>query len=364
MIEKEEQLDQILEQGSIAAPTPKEEIIYYRPKFHRRVLANFVDILIFIFILTGLFAATRAIVTNTDSFKGNFNELNRLRVTSGLYIDDNGQIKDVMSYLDGDSKNNTQYKMNQSRKAIEKFIAFASEVCTEKDYKTIVDDYDTYRLKSTMVYKNGDSQYNGTPLFVKDEQNVVVENPELFATGAYVPNVYGYFFSKAYKPYIDKNAQGYLATKIPNYYELSQYMALMLIFAEILPAYIMSGILVYYVPTLCFRRGRCTIGKALYRIGLVDSRVLSPTFARATARFSIFFFAELLLSIVTLGAPFLISFTMMLVTKSKQGFPDYMLKLTEIDMSRTKIYRSFDEVDLDKINAHKEPIDFRVPNFD
>ena len=138
----------------------------------------------------------------------------------------------------------------------------------------------------------------------------------------------------------------------------------MLLFADLLPAYLITGILVYYVPTLFFVRGRRTLGKALYQIGLVDSRVLNPTVARATARFAIFYLAELCLSLATFGIPYLISFSLMVFSKRRQGFPDYMLGLTEIDMSRTKIYKTMGEAEMDKINTYKEPVDFKVPNYD
>ena len=364
MVEKEEQLDQILEEGSISSDKHKTEVIYYRPKFYRRVLANFVDILIFAFVFVGLFSLNRYIVINTDQYKANFNAFNQIRVDSGIYVqEDNGNIYDIITYLNSDTKNNTEYKMKKSRQAIESFLTYAESVCSNYDYLEIKKDYNSYRLKDSMVYKNNKSEYNGTPLFIQDG-NEIIENPALFATGSYVPNIYGYFYEKAYTPYIDSHCQGFLTTKIPNYYELTRYMALMLIFADIVPAYLVTGILVYYIPMICFRRNRTTLGKALYRIGLVDQRVLSPTFARTTARFAIFYFGELVLSIVTFGLPFLLSFSLMVFSKNKQGFPDYMLGLTEIDTSRTKIYKSYDEADFDRINSHKEPVDFKVPNYD
>ena len=362
--EKEQQLDQILEQGSIVSQNQKVEVVYYRPKFHRRVLANFIDILIFIFIFVGLFSLSRYIMLNSSGYQERFNAFNKIRVDSGIYIkEDTGQIYDIVTYLNSDSKNNSEYKMKKARQAIENFITYAHTVCDSGDYQDIVNNYNSYRLKPSMVYSNKSSEYNGTPLFV-EEDGEIIENPVLLAPGSYVPNIYNHFYNKAYVPYIDTNCQGYLTTKIPNYYELTKYMALMLIFAVTVPSYLVTGILVYYVPTLFFRRGRKTLGKALYRIGLVDSRVLSPTLARSTARFAIFYFGELVLSVVTFGLPFLLSFSLMVFSKSKNGFPDYMLGLTEIDTSRTKIYKTLDEADFDKINAYKKAVDFRVPNFD
>lgn len=360
---EEEKLDEILERDSLLSP--KKEIIYYRPKFIRRVLANFVDILLFAFLFVGLFCLDRYIVINTDEYKANMREFNQIRVDSGIFVKlYNGDIEDIITNLNGDSKNNSEYKMRKAREAIEQFITYSSNVSSEKDYNYIVQDYNKFRLNPKLVYSyKKATQWDGMPLFIQ-EGDAIIENPVLIKETNYVPNVYNVFYKKAYTKYIDDHLQGFLTTRIPRFYDLTKYLALTLIFADIVPAYLMSGILIYYVPTLFFKRGRRTLGKALYRIGLVDSRILSPTFARSTARFSIFFFAELILSVVTFGLPFLISFSIMVFSKGKQGFPDYMLRLTEIDMSRTKIYKSYDEADFDQINTHKKAVDFRVPNFD
>ena len=360
---EEEKLDEILEQDSLVSP--KKEIIYYRPKFHRRVLANLVDIILFAFLFIGIFSLDRYIVVNSSEYKTNMNEFNQIRVDSGIFVKlDNGNYEDIVTNLNSDSKNNSEYKMRKAREAIEQFITYSSTVSTGVDYKFVVEDYDKFRLNSKLVYKyKSATEWDGMPLFIQSGDEIV-ENPVLIDESNYVPNIYGVFYSKAYANYIDNHLQGFLSTRIPRFYDLTKYLALTLVFADIVPAYLISGILVYYVPTIFLRRGRRTLGKALYRIGLVDSRVLSPTFARSTARFAIFYFAELVLSVVTFGLPFLISFSMMAFSKGKQGFPDYMLGLTEIDMSRTKIYKTYDEADFDQINAHKKAVDFHVPNFD
>jgi hypothetical protein len=107
-----------------------------------------------------------------------------------------------------------------------------------------------------------------------------------------------------------------------------------------------------------------TLGKALYHIGLVDSRYLNVKWGRFFARFAIFYFAELLLSLVTFGIPFIISFSLMAFSKKKQGFPDYMLGIEEVDTSRNKIYKSLDEITLESLNKRKQPVDFHLPNID
>ena len=128
---------------------------------------------------------------------------------------------------------------------------------------------------------------------------------------------------------------------------------------EIPIAFVSSVILTYFVPTLFFRRGRKTLGKALYQIGTVDSRYLSPTFWRNLAKWGIFL-AEMILGVASLGVVFIASFTMMAFSKNRQGFPDYMLGLQEVDTSRTKIYFNLVEIQLSNASSYKKGTDFRL----
>ena len=360
----EKLFDEILGQDTVISPNKKREVIYYRPKFHRRVLANLIDIIIFAFIFSSLFVLNRFIVSQTNDFKQNTETLNNIKLSSGIYaLDDNDQISDIVTILNNDTGQNNQYKKIKASQGIDTFLSYAKDVCEEQDYLEIKQNYDDFRMSDSLVYTYEDSSLNGTPLFVLDSENNIVENPVLFTPNP-APTIYYYYYSNVYAKYIDNNVQGYLITKIPHYYNLMKYFSYMVIFADLLPAYLVSGILVFYIPTLCFRRNRYTLGKALYRIGLVDRRVLSPSFGRITARFAIFYFAELCLSIFTFGLPYLLSFSLMVFSKDKQGFPDYMLGLIEVDTSRTKIYKNYDEADLEHIDTHKDPVDFKVPNFD
>ena len=86
---------------------------------------------------------------------------------------------------------------------------------------------------------------------------------------------------------------------------------------------------------------------------------IAPSFWRFTARFAIFFFGELILSLFTFGIPYIISFSIMAFSKDKQGFPDYMLRLHEVDTSKANIYMDYVEAEL-KNELHGEAIDFRM----
>ena len=351
----EDDLTEIYREDDVSSP--QIEVRYVRPKFVRRVMANLLDAILLVLVFFGCFLGARAIVTNSPDYKSKNKQLETIRLESGLYVYDyNHQFRDLVTYINQDENNTGGSKVKKAKKGIETFLSYTKENAGQEIYEEIKKDYDDYRLDSSLTYED-------KAMFVLQDGEVM-ENEELVGGAKDTFNIFNIYFEKAYAPYIDKHLQGYLLTKIPNYYELTKYDSLMLIFAEAVPAYCLAGILVYLVPTLFFRRGRMTLGKFLYKIGLVDKRVLSPTLGRSLARFAIFYFGELILSIVSFGAPYIISFTLMAFSKNKQGFPDYILGLNEIDTSMHKIYFDYQEIELDKIETNKEPVKFKVKNYD
>ena len=281
----------------------KQEIVtieYTHPKFWHRVMANLLDILIFALSTVLMFICVRAIVINTNGYKKQANYIDEARLNSGLYVKDDKRIITLVSYLD------------------EKLT------------------------------------FNGVSYFIKVDDTIKY-NPDCQAMAKdYYSNVYYIFLQDHCLSYLlSINIQYAHATKA-----LSNY----LLFLELPIAYILGAILTYLVPPLFFKRGRQTFGKAIYRIGLVDARLFSPSFPRFLARFSIFLFAELILSLFTFGLPFILSFSLMAFSSRRQGFPDYMLSLTEIDTSKNRIFLDKVDAELAQNPAYKEAVDFNLIN--
>lgn len=324
------------------------EVKYTRPRFFHRVLANLVDFIIFAVCFVGLFVLTRYVVAQTPHFSATFNQITSMRLESGMYYKNkNGDVVDIVSYMDSSTVMTNEAKVKFSENRIEEFLTFEKKHLSEGQYNKIVDQYNEKRLAKTYKDDFGTVYH----LFVLDGEGNVVKNDELFVN-------YKGPYKNFYRNYIDNYFQGYLAST-PIYYDAMKIISYYLIFLEIPVAYILSIILVYYVPTLFFKRGRRTLGKALYRIGTVDSRFLSPTFARNTAKWALFIL-EMLLGVVSIGIIFILSFTMMAFSKNKQGFPDYMLGLQEIDISNNKIFYTYEEIELNNVERHKKPRDFRL----
>lgn len=356
---------EIIQEGEIRSKGQRE--VHYRtPKFGNRVLANLVDILLFVVIFVASFSAIRLGVNNSKEFKSKNNQILETRLNSGLYTNEGEtkDLQDIVTYINKNEDFTNGGKKKRAIKAIDTFLSYMSETDlngnylhnSEEDYLKVVADYTNFRTSSEMTY-------SGVNMFVHDSGEII-ENPELVGDSVNLSRIHAIYYEKCYAPFIDEHLQGYLITCINGYYDLTRYVSLVLFFGELLPAYCFAGVVVYLVPMLIFKRGRKTIGKLTYHIGLVDSNITSPKLGRTLARFAIFYFMELLLSLVSFGLPYIISFSMMVFSKHGQGFPDYILGLREVDTSNNKIYLTLDEVDLDKISTAKKAPNFKLRNFD
>lgn len=344
-------------------------IEYKKPKFWHRVVANLIDI--FIFIMTGFlaFVGCRSIVEATPTYQKIDQEFTQIRLDSGLYMKNpsSGEIIDIVSYLennvkvygddfDGNKSIETSSplytKIGCSVNAIEKFRKYIElDGILDKALKEeLIADFDNYYKKLRL-----ETYYEGIPYFIL-ENDVIIPNP-ILTNDATKRHLY---FENIFSKCLDNYCMGFLAKNVTDYYSILKTYSTLVLALEIPVAYVLSAILTFYVPGLIFKRGRKTFGKALYHIGLIDQKtVLNPTVSKFTLRFLVFLFAELVLSLVTLGLPYLISFTMMAFSKNKQGFPDYMMNTMEVDISNNNIYLDYVEAQI-KESLHGKAIDFSM----
>ena len=77
---------------------PHYNIHYSYPKFHRRVLANLFDFILFVFAFFLLFLATRAAVTHVPAYVEKDETMMAIRLDSGLYRRENHRRGDLPRY--------------------------------------------------------------------------------------------------------------------------------------------------------------------------------------------------------------------------------------------------------------------------
>lgn len=325
------------------------EVDYVRPKFWARILANLVDILICAFMSFTLFLGAKEIVQSNNSYKKMAQLIDDYNIASGLYIkNDNDEIVTYTSYIEGLTNINWPTKINRLKEQITFFINYIGEF----DINSIAEvnkSYDEVRLD----LKGSDE--GNHPYFIKDSSGIVIENTnsdgELYYTNAQ-------YFEAFYEPFFKNYLSVYLFKYAPNYASTTKTMNNLIIFLEIPVGLFLGLVITYYIFPLIFRRGKQTVGSKMFHIGYVDYRYLSPTFWRETVKFLIFLL-EVILSIFTFGIPLLISFTLMALSKKKQGFPDYMTGIEAVNTNKQKIYYDKVEILIDRAKTNKKPIDFK-----
>ena len=112
-------------------------INYRRPKFAHRVLANLIDLILFALAFIGLFSLSRYLVSLTPHHSRTFATVNQMRLDSGLYREDNGQMIDIVSYMNTSNVLTNEGKVVLSEFSIKKFFTF------EKDYLSL-DRYSSF----------------------------------------------------------------------------------------------------------------------------------------------------------------------------------------------------------------------------
>ena len=156
-----------LEVEQEAGPKPTE-IRYVFARFHRRVLANLIDFLLWGFLFLGFFLGIRAIVINSPNYVANEEELISIRIDSGLYQRTvERKVFDIVSFLELEENGFSGFsKQTQAKEAIDTFIAYVDEKAGQEASAKVQSDYDSYRLSSNLTYQ-------GVSYFIKSEGEII-----------------------------------------------------------------------------------------------------------------------------------------------------------------------------------------------
>ena len=308
-----------------------EEIEYYRPTFWKRIFSILFDLLICFFISFSIFNLSKYIANNFTNLKDDALKLDEIRLESSLFVKDLDRVTDIVTYYNNSTDISYGAQELDLSARVDRFFTFLLDNAGQSTYEEALKYYDDFRLDPNRLYE--DKSY-----FVLQDGEVVKNTSAQIPSKAYVQNIYS--------PFIDEYGQGLLVTRIPEYTILQKNLSIALIFIEIPISVGLGVIVVYYICPLILRRGRCTLGRLLFKIGLVDKNVLNVNWKVFTLRFLIFFFLEVVLSVFTLCIPFFISLSMMAFTKKKQTFHDYLLGIEEVDTTNSKIYYSLQEISM------------------
>jgi hypothetical protein len=302
-------------------------IQYHKALMSKRIFSKIVDFLLaFLFGLL-FFLMMRGILSSTSFYQEKKNYVDYVMLNSGLYIEKDGERYDVVSYYKNQDTS-AKEKMVTYQDIITTFISFVKED-NEENAPTVQKSYDEYRLGLSK---------DDVKLFVEKDGEIIF-NPDY--TGS---DVYQTYIDTCYEPYIDNQCRSYLLSLFPKYMDCNRFLSNMIVFVELPVAVILASLLVFLLPPMILRRNRQTIGMLIYHIGKADGSLLAIKTGKFLLYELTYILGIILLSFFTLGVPLFVSATMMIFTKGKQTFPEYMFQLYDLDISRDKIYYSITEI--------------------
>lgn len=303
-----------------------QTIEYVKAKYSSRLFAFAVDLMTMIITSLLLVVLAQFITINTDGYKNILSTLDDIQEKSHLYEYDhsNKEWLNKAKYYN-DPETDDDYK-TYNKKLDEALTQFYTDpyFFDQTDEKSGIYLYDIQKIPEGL---------NHTELFIKDGDKIVE------SATADLKDLYKFYINA-----ISKDAVTYLM-KNDAYMNASRSVTLIFIFIELLIP-IVTSVLIYEFAIPAFdRHGRRTLGKRIFKLGVVDVKALSPKFGRFTCRFLLFLFAEILLSVVALLLPIIISFSMVLFSKTGQSFHDYVTNTYVVDISQSFICNTKKEYD-------------------
>jgi uncharacterized RDD family membrane protein YckC len=293
------------------------ELNYVRASAPKRVSSMLFDLLLCFVSTIILLIGTFAIIQTNSGFISLTNDREEGLLSSQLYIKSDNEIKQLSSVLDSDDTLTYNEKSEKLDAALTSFFnndLFFYEVDGNKIY-----------LDLKKAANNGDSQ----ELLFNSEYERALTNSDYDKT-------YYDFYTSSFS-----TALGYLQLN-KSYSSATKKINIVYIFSTI-GTFLFTVIIFFYIVPLICKRGRQTLGMKLTKIGVVSSNGFNLSFARFTARFCLFFFVELILSLVSFLIPVFVSLTMMVIRKDHQSFHDYIVQSYVVTVDNDTIYLDYEE---------------------
>lgn len=296
-----------------------QEVVYSIPKKSKRFLAMFVDFAIFGIFAFFLFGAMHVGFKETDFFKNFENNRNSLRLESNLYVyNANNQVVLITDYLvDNQEYPSYASKKDELRKRIDNFYNNKTFI----DSDTFIVNYNERRLNATS---------NGIHLFIETENKQIIENNA--ANPEYIYNFYVTEVTNYCSRYVFNN---------PAYGDYTRFIFLTGVVEGVIAVTISFIIFFIIFPMFIFYRGRQTIGRKIFKIGLVGANALNVSKRRFLCRELFSLFAMVYVNFATILIPLLISLFLIFFSKNSQSLIDYVTATYQIDVTVDDVYLDY-----------------------
>ena len=295
------------------------EVVFTKARFSHRIFAFMVDLFLMTVTSLLLILASRQLVGLAPFYKNAVNGIREVQIASHLYEqDEKGDTVVLCEFYNPESEEDCQKYNVDLDKALKAFYSDPN----------FFDQSDSNSGLALYMKQRLDTGYF---IYTDDSHTDVAPKDDVLASTIY----------KTYSKIMKEDALSYMA-KNTLYIESSRTINLSFILLILVTPIVISVFIFEYIIPLCFKRGRKTIGKFLFKLGVVDVQGLSPSFWRFTARFALFLFIEVLMS-VAFFIPLIISMTMFSVSKLGQSFHDYVTNTYVVNCEESRIFMNKEE---------------------
>lgn len=289
-----------------------EEVIHYkRVGLIKRTFISLLDIFFLIFLTLTLSLISLEAYVSSSSFQNDNESLISLKNESNLFIDN----EEILVKLQNDDSLTINEKSEALEVAITKFYIFTNEtINTSGDY---LKEYETRKLNA---------KENELNLFIKVEDTIVRSKNNIKDS-----------------VYLDFYKEEYLSYALPTLYSLPLYTSItqkiVLINLSLISfSLLMSGLIIYLVFPLIFKRDHATLSMKIFKVGLINSNGVSLSTKEFIFRFLFIYVIEFILGTLSLFIIPLISYSYMILSKKESPFHDALINIMMIDKNSNKIY--------------------------
>ena len=309
------------------------EVTFDRAKFTHRIFAFMVDLFCMAVTALLLVLAARQLVGMAPFYNDASNKIKEVQLSSHIYTqDEKGDTLLLSEFYSPENEDECkEYNVNLD-KALKDFYSDPA-FFDQSDENSGLAIYINLRLDT------------GHFIYTDDSHSDVAPKDDVLASTIY----------KDYTKIMKEDAIKYIA-KNADYINSIRTLNLSFIFLMLLTPIVISVTLFEYIIPLCLRRGRKTLGKLAFKLGVVDMQGLSPSFWRFTARFALFLIVEVLLSIVAFLIPLIVTISMFAFSKSAQSFHDYVAGTYVVNCENARIFMNKKEY----LDAKKEAEEFEL----
>lgn len=303
-------------------------IEYYPASTKKKLLAFLIDFII-VASVSGLFWFLSSLAFNSLSYiKEQQDYRTSYQIDSGFY---NSDLKIITAELESSDLNIKERCETLDKKINNYYFEILKNENVSKEYQKRQNESGYYKLdEETNKYVINTSDYSNLYNFQKNE---------LYSY------TLGYFFLDA------------------GFYHATQTIFLSIVIEIIIALFLSCLIFMLILPLFVFKRGRCTLGNKIMKIGLVSSDALNVRAGKFIGRFFFIFIVEIVFSMFSFFLPLLVSLAFSTFSKTRNNLHNYIFGTYLVDSSQKMIYLNREDFfDNQRISSQAsiENKDFRI----